>query len=245
MLAAEAQLQADRPPRIIEARKQAIKCEHYVKVRRSSPYLWAAVLAVCTFCAAIGVAAPEQLTLSIERHRSLDDLTSPKPPHSDWLVRFTPLPLGHFWGQPIAGIEVRPATEGWVTLHAAALERLLANLQVLIPPDASLTVRPKACKFFRIGTFVTSISADQPADAGVDTVGLIDRRNGEFLLLAHFDRPCTVTGNNQANGETFRFDVQVHSAGFHWLNLAPRGDGQFDVFTAERGIEPTLVVQSP
>jgi hypothetical protein len=102
----------------------------------------------------------------------------------------------------------------------------LADLQKSIAPLASpeiagmlaigVVVQPSDARFVRVGTFFY----DRDKERDVLGAGMFDADTGENIMLAYFDRPCTIRGVVQAEGKAISISVDIPEAGMHWIRLA-------------------------
>jgi len=78
-----------------------------------------------------------------------------------------------------------------------------------------LSVVPKEARLSRIGTFAFDAKTKNELGAG----GFIDAESKDNLLLVYVDRPCRIAGSFTLGDEHYSHEIELHSAGFHWIRV--------------------------
>jgi hypothetical protein len=85
--------------------------------------------------------------------------------------------------------------------------------------NSGIVVTPPETRFARFATLVLYPNAPK----GVGWSSFRGSEPNELLVLAYFDRPCTVSGTARRYGYATTFNVVVPSAGVHFLRMSRDG----------------------
>jgi hypothetical protein len=91
---------------------------------------------------------------------------------------------------------------------------------------SGISIAPAKTRMLRVGTFL--VDQDKQSLLLAD-VQFRDSMDDIPLVLVYVDRPCrmsgVVHGVTEGRADVVDLDVNLQSAGFHWLSFVPQADG--------------------
>ncbi|WP_317932169.1 hypothetical protein [Halioxenophilus sp. WMMB6] len=124
-----------------------------------------------------------------------------------------------------------------LTLPANA-ERYAQPLQA-----ESLVVTPADTKVVRLASYHSYPHYSEPAGSG----GFVDRNSGNPLVLVYFSQPVTISGILELDQQTLVHELEIPSAGWHWLELVSDQPEQVVIkryFGREADIEFRIIAEN-
>lgn len=167
-------------------------------------------------------------------------LTTPDaaaPPPNDWSVNVALAAIpGAMLGSPVAASRfLIPASFGErFSVSLAALEQDLEPHAAPATPAllaGGLLVAPGDTRFLRVSTFVYDTKSGREVMSG----GFIDK-DGGYLMLAYFDRACTVGGVEKYPGGEMEMRLQIPAAGLYWMHAEQLPSNNWRMRLARRDI---------
>lgn len=102
------------------------------------------------------------------------------------------------------------------------------------PYNENLSIKPKNTKFARISTF------GWLSNPSIDLGGGLEDKDGKFIVLAYFDRACTLMGLHHFDGTPYHHKVVIEKPGLYNL-IGNLSNGEYTI-TAEQSDESIFVV---
>lgn len=123
---------------------------------------------------------------------------------------------GSIFGPPALApkrfIEI-PASQS-ISVPLSEFKNTISNyIKVLTdaPINSELIVIPSEVRFARVSTLSVNTNTNKYENSGVINA------NGDFLILAYFDRPAAVNGKTYIGTKPVNHNIQIAAEGFHWL----------------------------
>jgi hypothetical protein len=97
--------------------------------------------------------------------------------------------------------------------------------------NTGLTVIPSDTRFARVSTFGYFKGINENTGAGFFS------DNGNFIMLMYFDRPCTLSGSVYLNNKKVSHDINIKSAGFHWIEVTiGKNEDRLSAYSAHKKV---------
>lgn len=195
------------------------------------------LLVICVFLSACtatpttrapsGAGALDELAFTIEYVDRNNKIVPAKFQPQDVVLVFPYIP-GDIFGSPDSKpVFIAPVSiEARVAVNLDRLDSVLAPLAATVTDAArasGLALAPADARFARMGTFPHEAETFAPVGGG----GFLDPVTRDTMILVYFDRPCTITGDRVAGGDTFSHAIRVPAAGLHWIRVVDEGAGRY------------------
>lgn len=102
-----------------------------------------------------------------------------------------------------------------------------------------LSVEPEGASLARIGTFALDGNTGKDIGWGY---GFKEPHDHSDMVLIYVDQPCSIGGEFELGGQSYSHDIDIESAGFHWLIIEKHGPDRKVLKTYKGASKPVFYI---
>lgn len=173
----------------------------------------AALTALFLLVGGAAAAAPQPVQSQLKNMQVVVDDGAEAPPNNwDMALALSVIPL------PLSGAQ-RALAPGAMTATPGTLA-------------AGLAIAPRDTRFLRVATMIYDRKrGDNVMGAGFSGT------DGSFVMLAYFDRACTLQGRVEDHGVKSDISLAIPAAGMYWLDIGETPEGVYVIRLAPPELE--------